>query len=62
MTEQRLAEAEQALAESLWLSQEGQRMCRLEVRAERQRRTRELLLLRLAWQAQRLFSLKSAQF
>lgn len=49
--EQRLAEAEQALAESLWQSQQGQRMSRLEVKAERHLRTHELIDLRLAWQA-----------
>jgi len=50
-TEQRLADAEQALAESLWLSQKGQRISKVEVKVERHLRTQELLHLRLAWQA-----------
>ena len=50
-TEQRLADAEQALAESLWLSQKGQRISRVEVQVERHLRTQELLYLRLTWQA-----------
>eukprot|EP00435_Cladocopium_sp_Y103_P045326 s1719_g13.t1 len=50
-TEQRLADAEQALAESLWLSQKGQRISRVEVKVERHLRTQELLHLRLTWQA-----------
>lgn len=50
-TEQRLADVEQALAESLWLSQKGQRISKVEVKVERHLRTQELLHLRLTWQA-----------